>query len=197
MRVYSIFFLFLFLVSTAVQATAYKLDIAHSSVNFKIKHLVIATVTGQFKKFGGTFDFNEKTGNISNMKITIHTASIDTNEADRDKHLRSPDFFNVQKFPKITFESTKVTVKKKKPTRIHGKLTMLGKTKPFTFNFDYKGMVTDPWGNKRMIFEATGKLIRSDFGLTWNKILDKGGLMIGNKVKIIVEGQALIAQKKS
>jgi len=181
--------LFLLILSTGAQAAKYKLDPAHTSVLFKIKHLVISTVTGRFEKFEGTFDFDEKSGKMSNLKVKIQTASINTNEKDRDNHLRTKDFFNAEKNPTITFTSTKIT-DSKKPKQIKGKLTMNGKTNDLTFDVDFKGTAKDPWGNKIMAFEATAKLDRRKYGLTWNKSLDKGGVLIGNEVKIIIDAEA-------
>ena len=182
--------LFLFASSPAFSAS-FKLDTSHTNVIFKIKHLVFATVTGRFDKFEGAFDFNEKTGEMSKLDVKIDASSINTNEADRDKHLRSKDFFNVEKFPKIHFKGSKSQVKSKRPVEIRGELSMVGKKKPLAFSIDYKGTATDPWGNERMIFEATTTLNRKDFGMNWNKSLDKGGVMIGDEVKVIVEAQGI------
>ena len=184
------FVLFLITSSPAFSAS-YKLDTSHTNVIFKIKHLVFATVTGRFDKFEGIFDFNEKTGEISKLDVKIDANSINTNEADRDKHLRSKDFFNVEKYAQIRFKSSKSQVKSKKPVDLRGELSMVGKKKPLTFDIDYKGTATDPWGNERLIFEATTTLNRKDFGMNWNKSLDKGGVMIGEEVKVIVEAQGI------
>lgn len=185
-------------ISVAGHAAKYKLDQAHMSVSFKIKHLVIATVNGRFDKFEGSFDFDPKKGKLSKLEAKVDVDSINTNESDRDKHLRSADFFGtrnkkgeiVKKKRYMVFKGTKVEHKNKKPTKVHGKLTLNGKTKKVALNIDYKGAVTDPWGNKKVVFEATTTINRKDFGLTWNKKLDKGGLMIGEEVKVSIEGEA-------
>jgi polyisoprenoid-binding protein YceI len=170
-------------------AKTFKLDTTHSEVLFKVKHLVISTVTGRFNKFNGTFDFDEKTKKLKNVNVEIDVASIDTNEKDRDKHLRNEDFFDVKKFPKSTFKSTKVEYKKGKPFKVHGDLTIRGKKKPVVMDVDYKGSVQDAWGNQKVVFSAEFKIDRKDFGIVWNKKLDKGGLAVGNEVRILIAGQ--------
>ncbi len=182
--------------STQVWAGTYKLDEAHTQVGFKIKHLVIATVSGRFNKFSGSFNFDDKAGKLSDVKVTIDTASIDTNEPDRDKHLKGPDFFNVTKFPKMEFASKSVTYKDNKPTEVKGDLTINGVKKPVTLAVDYAGMTKDPWGNQRVAFEANTKINRKDFGLKWNKNLDAGGVMISDDVNIIIEAEAILQKEK-
>jgi len=179
----------------AVLAGDYKLDESHTQVGFKIKHLVISTVSGRFNKFTGGFKFDEKKGTLDNVEVTIEAASIDTNEADRDKHLKSKDFFDVEKFPYLKFVSTKVTHKGNKPDGVHGNLTIHGVTKPVVLKVEFNGSATDPWGNERVAFEASTKIKRKDFGLTWNKTLDKGGVMIADDVKVEIEGEAIKQNK--
>ena len=178
-------------ISSNVWAGRYKIDESHTQVGFKIKHLVISTVSGRFNKFSGDFDFDPKKGEVTGLSVEIETSSIDTNELDRDKHLRSADFFDVEKFPKITFVSKKTITKENKPTKIEGDLTIHGVQKPVTLVVDYKGSTIDPWGNERIAFEASTQVNRKDFGLKWNKNLDKGGVMIADEVKILIEGEAL------
>jgi polyisoprenoid-binding protein YceI len=180
------------LLALSTWAANYKLDEAHTSVAFKIKHLVISTVSGRFDKFSGGFDFDPAKGEISKLTVEIDPSSIDTNEPDRDKHLRSPDFFDVAKFPKLTFVSTKTVVKNKKPVQLEGDLTIHGVTKHVKLDLDYAGTTTDPWGNERLAFEATAKIDRKDYGLTWNKKLDKGGVMVADEVKIEISGEAVL-----
>lgn len=178
------------LVQSASSAT-YKLDPSHTNILFKIKHLVVATVTGRFDTFEGSFDFDEKTGQMANLDVKINAKSINTNEPDRDKHLRSADFFNTEKYPEILFTSAKSTTKNQKPVALSGEITLVGQKKPLTFQMDHKGAIRDPWGNERIIFEATTTINRKDFGINWNKKLDKGGFMIGDEVKVIVEAEAI------
>lgn len=178
-------------------AAKFKLDEGHSNVGFKIQHLVISKVTGRFNKFEGTFDHDEKKGTLENINVKIMANSIDTNEADRDKHLKAADFFDVEKYPTIEFVGTKVNYKNKKPTSVEGNLTMRGVTKPVTLKYESKGSVTDPWGNNRIAFEASTKISRKDFGLNWNKTLDKGGVVVGEDVNVIIEGEGIQEQEKS
>ncbi len=185
------------MISTNVWAGNYKLDESHTQVGFKIKHLVISTVSGRFNKFVGSFDFDPKKGEIKGLNVEIEASSIDTNEPDRDKHLKSPEFFDVEKFPKLSFVSKKTVTKENKPEKIEGELTIHGIKKSVTLEVDYKGSTTDPWGNERIAFEASTQVNRKDFGLKWNKNLDKGGVMIADDVKILIEGEALLQKPES
>lgn len=189
--------IFAFAVAGNVWAGSYKLDESHTQVGFKIKHLVISTVSGRFNKFSGTFEFDPKKGEIEKLNVEIESASIDTNEPDRDKHLKSPDFFDVEKYPKLTFISKKTTTKDSKPTKLDGELTIHGVKKNVTLDVDYKGSTVDPWGNERIAFEASTQVNRKDFGLKWNKSLDKGGVMIADDVKIVIEGEALLQKPEA
>ncbi len=185
------------MISTNVWAGNYKLDESHTQVGFKIKHLVISTVSGRFNKFSGNFEFDPKKGEVKGLNVEIEASSIDTNEPDRDKHLKSPDFFDVEKFPKLIFVSKKTVTKENKPTKIEGELTIHGIKKSVTLEVDYKGSTTDPWGNERIAFEASTQVNRKDYGLKWNKNLDKGGVMIADDVKILIEGEALLQKPES
>lgn len=182
------------LLFTALPAHAlnYKLDESHTQVGFKVKHLVISTVSGRFNKFSGNFEFDSKKGEIKSLKVEIDASSIDTNEPDRDKHLKSADFFDVEKFPKLIFVSKKTISKNGKPTQLEGGLTIHGITKSVVLDVEYNGSTVDPWGNERIAFEASTKVNRKDFGLKWNKSLDKGGVMIADDVKIHIEGEAIL-----
>lgn len=185
-------FLFsLFGLSISHSAT-YKIDESHTQVGFKIKHLLISTVTGRFNKFSGQFDFDPKTGKLENLKTTIQAESIDTNEPDRDKHLRSADFFDVEKFKTLEFVAKDFTYNDKKPVKIRGDLTIHGITKAVTLDVEFRGEATDPWGNQRAGFAAVTQVNRKDFGLKWNKNLDKGGVMIADEVKIVIDGEAIL-----
>lgn len=181
--------------SPHVWANNYKLDESHTQVGFKIKHLVISTVSGRFNKFSGAFEFDPKKGEVRALNVEIDSTSIDTNEPDRDKHLKSADFFDVEKFPKLTFVSKKTTTKGNKPAKIEGDLTIHGIKKPVTLNVEYLGTTTDPWGNERIAFEASTQVNRKDFGLKWNKNLDAGGVMIADDVKIIIDGEAILQKQ--
>lgn len=181
----------LWLTSFSAHAETYQLDPTHSTMGFKVKHLVISTVTGRFNKFEGGADFDSKTGKFENLKVKIEAESIDTNEAKRDEHLRGKDFFDAKSFPIIEFKNTKFTYSGKKPTKVTGDLTIHGITKPVTLKFDFNGTVKDPWGNQRAAFSAKGTINRKDFGLNWNKTLDAGGVLIAEKVDLEIEGEAL------
>lgn len=180
-----------------VHAEKYMLDAAHTGVMFKIKHLVISTVTGRFDKFEGNIDFDEKTKKLATVDVKIDVDSINTNEPDRDKHLRGADFFGTRKEDGnlveekrwMTFKMKKVTDRGGKPAMVEGDLTLNGITKPVTLTVDYKGATSDPWGNEKIVFTATGKIVRKDFGIVWNKKLDKGGLTVGEDVEVIIEGE--------
>jgi len=137
-------------------AAQYTIDHAHTNIGFNIKHM-FAMVPGRFDKFEGTFEFDPDMKTTGNFNATIETASINTNQPDRDKHLRSPDFFDAEKNPKITFKSTKVTKKDKTNFTVLGDLTMNGVTKPVTLTWEYLGEVKDPWGNLKVVLKPQGK----------------------------------------
>jgi len=189
----SLFFIFTLTLGSLAFADSFKLDESHTHLGFKIRHLGYSNVRGKFDKFQGTGNFVEKTGKLSDLKVTIQASSINTNEPDRDKHLRSADFFDVAKFKELKFESTDIKYKGKKPTQITGKLTIHGVTKTVTLDIEeWGGKAEDAWGNQRIAFEATGKIDRRDFGLTWNKGLKKvAGLTVGNDVTFVLDIQGI------
>ena len=173
--------------SVALASVPAKIDVGHSQIGFTVKHLLISKVKGRFNKFDGTFTYDSKKKTFSDFKVTIDAASVDTNEPDRDKHLRNADFFDVDKHKTIDFKSTKIVSKNGKTGQIHGDLTMRGVTKPVVFDFTFTGATTDPWGNEKVALEAKTKLNRKEFGISWNKNLDKGGLAVSEDVEITVE----------
>jgi polyisoprenoid-binding protein YceI len=174
-------------------ANPYKIDTSHSSVEFKIRHLV-GRVPGGFRDFSGTIEMDPANVSAGSVKVTIQATSIDTRNEDRDNHLRNEDFFDVKKFPTITYESTKVTGSGEK-FQVEGNLTMHGVTRPVTLDVEVLGVGPDPWGNTRIGFEATATINRKDFGISWNRALDTGGVILGEDVEIsmAIEG---IAEKK-
>lgn len=177
--------------SAALAATDFKLDTSHSEVGFKVSHLMVSKVSGKFKEFDGSFNFDEKTKTLENLKTTIKVGSVDTSDAKRDDHLKSPDFFDAAKNTDMTFKQTKkVVVKEKKATTVEGDLTLKGVTKSVKLQVTYNGVVTDPWGNRKVGFEATGKVNRKDFNISWNKNLDGGGVVVGDEVQINIAGEA-------
>lgn len=172
-------------ITLSVQAGTYQIDQDHSQVAFQIRHLV-SKVKGHFTEFEGTFSIDDKKIANSKFSAKIKVARINTNNEKRDNHLKGPDFFDVDQFPIITFESTKVSGSSKN-MMIEGNLTMHGVTRPVTLKTKNNGTATDPWGNERIGLTATGKINRKDFGINWNKALDKGGVMLGEEVDIELE----------
>jgi polyisoprenoid-binding protein YceI len=169
--------------TSVARATDYTVDATHSHIGFTAKHMV-SKVPGDFKDFSGTFSFDEKNPSSFKADFTIKVASIDTNEPKRDAHLKSPDFFDAEKFPEIKFTSTSLKAVGNKKYKLTGDMTMHGVTKPVTFDVEYLGSEKDPWGNAHAGFSAMTKIDRKDFGIVWNKTLDTGGLLVANEVGI-------------
>lgn len=166
-------------------ATIWKLDPTHSEVSFKVKHLVITTVTGYFRSFEGTVetadDSDFSTGKVD---FSADVTSIDTNQTDRDGHLKSADFFDAENHPKITFTSTSLEKKSDDEFVLNGDLTIRGVTQPVKFNVEFGGTVTDPYGNFKAGFEVSGKISRKAFGLTWSAVTEAGAVVVSDDVKI-------------
>jgi len=184
---------------TAGPATAgtYTVDPAHTAVIFKVRHLVSKT-TGRFDKFEGTIDIDPDKRDTVKVSGSIDVASIDTDEIKRDEHLRSPEFFDAAKFPKITFTAgalSDVNADKTKG-KLSGAITIHGVTKPVALQVEWLGIGTDPWGNKKAGFDATTTINRKDFGLTWNKTLETGGVLIGDDIEIELHVEAAEAKAK-
>ena len=166
--------------------TTWTIDTAHSTVEFAVKHMMFTTVKGRFSDVKGSIEFDDTDPSAGRADITIGAASIDSRDAQRDAHLRSGDFLDVEKFPTLTFRSTKATGT---PTRfaLTGDLTIRGVTRPITLDVTFGGRGKDPWGGERAGFSAVGKLNRKDFGLTWNAALETGGVLVGDEVKIAID----------
>ena len=162
-------------------ATKWLLDPTHSEITFKVKHLMISNVKGEFTTFNAEIEAEDDTFANAKVSAIIDTDSIFTNNTDRDNHLKSADFFNAEANPKITFEATSLN------GNVTGNLTINGITKPVTLNVDFGGVNVDPWGNTKAGFSFEGKIKRSDFGLTWNAALETGGVMVSDEVKIAGE----------
>ena len=173
----------------ALRAEVYEIDSAHSQVGFRVKHLV-GKVPGRFTKFSGTIDYAAGKPESWKVDATINPASINTDNEKRDGHLKTADFFDVEKFPAMSFKSTKVTDVKGESAKLHGDLTMHGVTKPVVLDLEIGGTTKDPWGNAKAGFSATGTINRKDFGIVWNKTLDAGGLMLGEDVAISLDIEA-------
>jgi len=169
--------------------TNWAIDPTHSEVHFKIKHLVISTVTGAFKSFNGTV--RSATGDFDNAKIkfSIDVDSIDTNQPQRDGHLKSADFFETDKYPTIDFESTSFKKVDGDDFKLIGNLTMHGVTKPVELDVEYGGAEKDGYGNLKHGFEITGKINRKEFGLTYNSITEAGGLTLGEDIRLVANIQ--------
>ena len=177
-------------VTTAMAADVYNVDPTHTQVGFTVRHLVINKVRGKFNEFTGTITYDEKDVTKSSLNGTIKVASIDTDHAKRDKHLRSPDFFDAQGHPEIIFKSTKVE-KAGDGHVLVGNLTMRGTTKEIQVPFVITGKILDPWKKIRIGFEATLRINRQDFGISYSKAMDNGGLVVGNTVNIELVGEAV------
>ncbi|WP_321313710.1 YceI family protein [Halarcobacter sp.] len=173
----------------ALYAGTYKVDASHSNVGFKVKHLMISNVRGNFEKFSGSFEYDEKTGTVKSIDGTVEVDSINTDNKKRDGHLKSADFFDAVNHPQITFKVNKIEDEK-----AYGKFTMRGVTKDVVFDIEKTGEIVDPWGNKRVGLEIEGKVNRKDYGLNWNKALEAGGVMVGEDVKINVELEGVLAK---
>jgi polyisoprenoid-binding protein YceI len=170
--------------------TKWALDTAHSSVDFSVKHMMIAKVKGSFKEFSATIEADPQDLTSATIQFTVDLNSVDTRSADRDNHLRSADFFDVEKFPTLTFSSTKIEKTDEDEYNVTGDLSLHGVTRQETFKVTYEGSGKDPWGNTKVGFNAEGKLNRSDYGLTWNAALETGGVLVGDQIKVSLEIQA-------
>jgi polyisoprenoid-binding protein YceI len=172
-------------------AEKWNFDPVHSHVAFSVRHLMISKVTGHFKIWSGTLLIDEERPENSSVSVEIDASSIDTKEGQRDDHLRSPDFLHAQNFPKITFRSTRVEKLDDEHYRVAGDFTIRDVTRPITLAVDYLGRAKDPWGGERVGFSATTAIDRKDYGLTFNMPLEGGGVMVGDKVNITLDIEAV------
>ncbi len=166
--------------SMSLFAAPYSVDIAHSSVGFKVKHMMISTVSGNFSGFSGSYDLEK--GKLKSLSGTVQTKTIDTGITKRDDHLRSADFFDVATYPEMTFVMTS-----QKGKKVMGNLSIHGITKAVTLTIEIGGVITDPLGNKRSGFVLSGVVNRKDFGLNWNQAIEAGGMVVGDDIKITIE----------
>lgn len=170
--------------------TEWKIDTSHSSVGFSVRHMMISNVRGEFGNLSGSVTVDDADLTKSSIMAEVDATTINTRDGKRDEHLKSPDFFDVAKFPKLSFKSTKVE-KAGAQLKVTGDMTIHGVTKPVVLMVDAPaGTVKDPWGNVKRGFSATGKLNRKDFGLTWNKALEAGGVAVGEEVTITIDIEA-------
>jgi polyisoprenoid-binding protein YceI len=169
--------------------TKWVLDPMHSEVQFKVKHLVISTVSGFFKSFEGSMETENEDFQDAEIDFSLDIASIDTNQSQRDGHLKSPEFFDAEKYPKITFKSTSLKKKEDDEYTLEGHLTIKDVTKPVTLDVEYGGTTNDFYGNTKAGFEITGKINRKDFGLTWDGITEAGSVVLGEDIKLLINVQ--------
>ncbi len=173
--------------TTSTPAADYMVDPSHSKLGFIARHLVVSKVRGEFQKFDGSFSFDATKPESLKVKVEAETASIFTNDGKRDEHLRSADFFDAAKNPKLIFESKKAKSTGKDSMDLSGDLTMHGITKPVTFKVEYLGASKDPWGNSKVGFSAKTKVSRKDWGLTWNKALETGGVLVSEEIELEID----------
>jgi len=176
--------------STIVPTGTWNVDPAHSKVGFAVKHMGIATVRGEFTEFEGTLEIGQ---DLSTARAhgTVKVESVDTNEPQRDTHLRSADFFDAEQYPELQFESTRIEALDDEEFRITGNLTVHGVTNEVVLHADMQGTDTDPWGNERVGLEITGQLSRGDYGMTFNQALGSGNMLVSDKVKLALDISAV------
>lgn len=169
--------------------TKWVLDPMHSEVQFKVKHLVISTVTGSFKKFEGELETNNADFTGADISFSLDVESVDTNQTMRDDHLKSAEFFDAAQYPKITFKSTSFTKEDDDQYKLVGDLTIKDVTKSVTLNVEHGGTAGDFYGNTKAGFEITGKINRRDFGLVWSGVTDTGSVVLGDDIKLLINVQ--------
>jgi polyisoprenoid-binding protein YceI len=178
--------------SQGTQPTQWQIDPAHSAAHFSVRHLMISNVRGEFTKLTGSAQINPADLAKSTVEVTIEAGSLNTREAQRDEHLRSPDFFDVANYPTLTFRSKRVEPQGAEAFKLTGDLTIRGVTKQVTFDVDGPTpSVKDPWGNTRAGVTASAKINRKDFGLVWNALTEAGGVVVGDEVKITIDAELI------
>ena len=174
----------------------WQIDPAHSELAFVARYLMVTKVRGVFREFSGTFHIEEKPED-SWAEVTIQAASIDTGTEDRDNHLRSADFLDVERFPELRFRSTKIELTGGMGLRVTGDLTIRDVTKSVVLDAEYQGMAKDPWGGTRTAFSATTEINREDFGASWNVALEAGGWLVSKTIRIEIEAQAKLTKPEA
>jgi len=184
-------FTFTSLINPTIMATATKwvLDPMHSEVQFKVKHLVISTVSGFFKSFEGELETDNDDFTNAKISFSLDINSIDTNQSQRDEHLKSAEFFDAEKYPKISFKSTSFTKTGDEEYKLAGDLTVKDVTKQLTLDVEFGGSADDFYGNTKAGFEITGKINRKDFGLTWSGVTEAGAVVVGEDIKLLINVQ--------
>jgi len=177
--------------AAARNQTTWDIDLAHSNLGFTVRHLVISKVRGRFARWAGTLTLDEAHPERSQVEARIEAASIDTHEPQRDAHLRSADFLDTDRYPEITFRSTRIEKAGENRYQVTGDLTIAGVTRPVRLEVEALGRTKDPWGGERAGFSARTTIDRRDFGLVWNQALETGGVVVGEKVEIDIEVEAV------
>jgi polyisoprenoid-binding protein YceI len=172
-----------------MSTTKWAVDPTHSEIGFKVKHLMFTNVSGKFTSFDASVTTEGDDFDTAVFEFSADVDSINTNNTDRDNHLKTGDFFDAEQFPKLTFKSTSFEKESEGEYTLTGDMTLHGVTKPVTLNVEFGGLQKDPWGNIKSGFSATGKINREDFGLTYNAALEAGGVMLGKEVKLDIELQ--------
>ncbi|NLH08165.1 MAG: YceI family protein [Chloroflexi bacterium] len=165
----------------------WQIDPAHSLIEFKVRHMMISNVRGRFEKFTGTIDFDPEKPEQTSVDITIDAASINTFEAQRDAHLRSADFLDVENYPELTFRSKRVELIDDHPAKLYGDLTIRGKAREVQLDVEHSGVAKSPWGTYSAGFTAETTINRKDWGLEWNQLLETGGVLVGDEIRINIE----------
>lgn len=174
-----------------MNTNTWNIDLGHSSVNFSVRHMVFAKVRGRFRDWKGQLHFDPSRPEAARVEVEIDAASIDTGVVERDNHLRSQDFLDVERFPKLRFESQRVEVNGEGRARLIGLLTIRDVSREVVLDVEHRGTAKDPWGNVRAGFGATASLQRKDFGLEWNQVLEAGGVLVGERVDIELDIEAV------
>jgi len=173
--------------------TKWKIDPTHSEIGFKVKHMMFTNVSGQFERYDGSFLTDGDNFENAEIEFSADVESINTGSADRDNHLRSADFFDAEKHPKLTFKSSSVTKKNDGEYEISGDLSLHGVTKFVRLDAEFGGLMTDPWGNSKAAWILSGKINRKDWGLNWNSALETGGVLVSEEVRLNIEVQLIKA----
>ncbi len=177
--------------ASSLLALDYKVDTSHTNLGFKVKHMLVSNTNGRFSKLSGTFSYNPKTKKLSALHGSVDVNSVNTQDKKRDDHLRSPDFFNVKKYPNMTMEFIRQS-----GDDVYVNLTIKGITKEVKLEIDEaSGLVRDPWKNERSGFTLEGKINRNDFNIKFNKLIETGGLMVGDKIKLLLEIEGIVVKK--
>ncbi|HNP33816.1 MAG TPA: YceI family protein [Flavobacterium sp.] len=169
--------------------STWAIDPTHSEIGFKVKHMMFTNVSGKFNQFEANIENDDDAFETSKISFGADVNSIDTGNTDRDNHLRGADFFDADKFPKLTFKSTSVKKVNEGEFQINGDLTIKDVTKNITLDAEYSGLMKDPWGNTKIGLSINGKINRKDFGLSWNAALETGGVLVGEEIKLTAEAQ--------